>query len=91
MPKKIETTLIKNLRKEYEEKLNKAIHKEEERIQKIRQEFLDSLLDNLLNDEKFEQVFLKILDEHKGDKIKTRIFLKISKNGDKNGKTIQLL
>ena len=23
-----------------------------------------------LNDEKFEQVFLKILDEHKGDKIK---------------------
>ena len=70
MPKKIETTLIKNLRKEYEEKLNKAIQKEEERIQKIRQEFLDSLLDNLLNDEKFEQVFLKILDEHKGDKIK---------------------
>lgn len=70
MPKKIETTLIKNLRKEYEEKLNKAIQKEEERIQKIRQEFLDSLLDNLLNDEKFEQDFLKILDEHKGDKIK---------------------
>ena len=70
MPKKIETTLIKNLRKEYEEKLNKAIQKEEERIQKIRQEFLDSLLDNLLSDEKFEQDFLKILDENKGDKIK---------------------
>ena len=46
------------------------IQKEEERIQKIRQEFLDSLLDNLLSDEKFEQDFLKILDEHKGDKIK---------------------
>lgn len=70
MPKKIETNLIKNLRKEYEEKLNKAIQKEEERIHKIRQEFLDSLLDNLLCNEKFEQDFLKILNEHKGEKIK---------------------
>lgn len=67
---KIETNFIKNLKKEYEEKLNKAIEKEQKRLQNLNQEFLESLLELLLKNQKFEKDFINILEENKNDKIK---------------------
>lgn len=62
---KIETNFIKNLRKECEEKLNKAIEKEQKRLQNINQEFLESLLELLFKNQKFEKDFLNLLEENK--------------------------
>ncbi|WP_270985539.1 hypothetical protein [Campylobacter helveticus] len=76
MPRKVETNFIKSLRKEYEDKLNKAIKKEEERLEKINKDFLNSLLDILLENAKFEEEFLRLLEHHKNDKIK-KIYEKI--------------
>lgn len=67
---KIETNFIKNLKKEYEEKLNKAIQKEQERLQKINQEFLESLLELLFKNKEFEKDFLNLLEKNENDNIK---------------------
>lgn len=65
---KLETKIIQDLKKEYEQKLKKAREKENAKIEKLHKEFSMAVLEICFNDENFKNEFTNLIT--KNDKIK---------------------
>ena len=66
----LETKFIKDLKKEYEEKIKKAKEKENAKLERLHKELSLSILENCIGNEAFKNKFLELIkDENNIKKI----------------------
>lgn len=66
----LETKFIKDLKKEYEDKLKKAKEKENAKLEKLHKDFSLSILESCIGNEAFKNKFLELIkDENNIKKI----------------------
>lgn len=60
---KLESKIVQELKKEYEEKIKKVKEKENAKIEKLHKEFSISILEFCLNDENFKKDFSNLIEK----------------------------
>lgn len=60
---KLESKIVQELKKEYEEKIKKVKEKENAKIEKLHKEFSISILEFCLNDENFKKDFYNLIEK----------------------------